>query len=97
MVAITLTGEVVTDVSRTDPQSLTFIVRCREENSLPLHFDVSCSASHEAAKIARGTRILMVGRLTAGGQTKKVTLVATSFEILGTVNHGTTVQAQGSN
>lgn len=88
MVSVTLTGFVVSAVSFSTTSAgaprASFIMSCPEENSLPLHFDIAAfgKRASEAEALVRGMKLLVSGRLTAGGKTKKVSLSVSHLEVL---------------
>lgn len=88
MVTVTATGELITDPSFSTTQSgvqrCNFVIRCDEENSLPLHLDVSCFSrwAEQARQLTRGMRVLVNGRFTAGTKARKISLSVSRFEVL---------------
>lgn len=89
MVAVTLTGEIISQVSlsttSTGAKRASFIVECQEETSLPLRYDVACFGKRagEAESLTPGTKLLLTGRLTAAPRTRKVSLSVSHLEVLG--------------
>lgn len=101
MVSITLDGTIRSEVfvgqTKTGVARVSFILESHSSDSLPLHFSIICLGSTtagRAATLTRGTRILVCGRLTSGGKDKKVSVIASHFELLETVNHDTPAQSQ---
>jgi hypothetical protein len=89
VVSITLDGTIRSDVfvgeTKNGIARVGFVLESHSSDSLPLHFSVICLGSTTAGKAATltpGTRILVCGRMTSGGKDKKVSVIASHFELL---------------
>jgi hypothetical protein len=90
MVSICVSGvlisEVHTSTNSTHVERAQFTVLADDPGSLPLRFEVvafGVQAERAATFLKTGTRVNLFGRMSAGGDSKRVTVGMSAFEIQG--------------
>jgi hypothetical protein len=89
MVSIMLTGvvlsEVRTSTSSSGVERAQFQVESNESGTLPLRFEIiafGTQAERAATFLKSGTRVNLFGRMSAFGDSKRVTVALSAFETL---------------